>query len=240
MDNDILKLFERNTNPDIFKKLLESNIEENDKLEIKEKWLDPDRIAKIILGFANTNGGNIILGIKERTDGKFDITGLDGFNDKANIKKRIKKYLPRVLEFEITNIEFEDKKFQIIIIPYNIEYLPYVSNNEGKNIEINTVYVRRDTSTLKAGFEDLQELLNTRIENAHSNRKELTLEAHLNELKLLYRTLNEFDTLLSYENSIGYDQDIATDLEIDGMGFIRDTIEIKKEVIQKFIKKNKI
>ena len=47
------------------------------------------------------------------------------------------------------------------------------------------MYIRRGTSTEEANNDELQKIINVRIETGYSTRREMNLQAHLKQLQLL-------------------------------------------------------
>jgi len=69
----------------------------------------------------------------------------------------------------------------------DLKHVPYVSAADGEGIRSGAIYVRRGTSTEEANYEELQRVINKRIETRYSSRGELDLQSHLEQLKVLYR-----------------------------------------------------
>ena len=81
-----------------------------DDLEFKEQEIDVHILAKHILGIANTSGGTICLGVKESDEGLIPI-GLDNSMDSTDLKKKLSKYLPYNLDYEVHPIDYDDSEF---------------------------------------------------------------------------------------------------------------------------------
>ena len=111
---------------DNLRNFLKNNLGEFNEIDFKSEWIDKGKLAKIILAMANSNGGVIIVGVKEDENGNIIPEGLDKLKDKADIDNEISKFIPRNLDYEIFNFiydsseykEIEDKKFQLLVI-YN-------------------------------------------------------------------------------------------------------------------------
>lgn len=108
---------------------------ELNEMDFKETWIDKGPLAKIMLAMANNGGGIIIFGVKENEDNTFDVLGLDNLKDTADISNSISRLVSSSLDYEVFNFvfdsdvygEFENKKFQIMVIHDTPERLPFVS-----------------------------------------------------------------------------------------------------------------
>lgn len=244
------KFFERPTREGL-RELLQTNYGEQDNLDFKRQWPSMPKIAKHILGFANSGGGCIVLGVEQEND-VLDAIGLKSLVDKAEVEKGVNRYIPtdvkfNVLDFSYTSSEYEKivgKKFQVVMIEYKPQLIPFISKGEGDGLKKDIIYVRRGTNTIPATYEDVQRLLNTRIETGYSSKSELDLEQHLAQLKILYANVNRF----KYYGGINVMLQTAGGLmlrgeakpneaypEEDFEGFITRMIEVKKKRIEKVL-----
>lgn len=165
-------------------------------LEFKEKWPEPYKTAKNILGLANSGGGCIVFGLQEGTDGVIDVCGMTAFIDKADIEKSIRKFLPQsllenynVLNFSYDSSEYQKligKKFQVLWVPDDPSRLPFLAIADSEGLKKTVIYVRRQASTEEATHDEIQSLINRRLDTGHSTEKEIGLDKHLNDLKSLY------------------------------------------------------
>lgn len=196
-----------------FRDLIKNNVGEFDILDFKESFPEFPKIAKAILAISNLENGCIVLGVKEEKDGVLKPVGLEKIIDKADIIKKIKKYLPSNLleNIELLNFSYEDseykkligKKFQIIFISYMPEYLPYISKAGGEGIEIDTIYIRRKTESVRANYEELQDIINRRIETGYSSSREMNLKVHLEQLKTLYKEIPKTISYSPFFSNLG-------------------------------------
>ncbi|MCC9262175.1 MAG: ATP-binding protein [Methanobrevibacter woesei] len=187
------KVFE-NPNRINFKELLQDIHGEYDELDFKQEYIDDSKLAKHILGMANSGGGAIIFGVEEKEEGCLTPTGLDNFKDTTDIKKELSKFLPFELEYEIYNFEYEDdnewktvknKKFQLMIIEYTPWNIPFLSKADGKNIKRKDIYCRKNSSTTKVDYEDLKKILDIRIDDGMNNNKN-TFDEDIDQIETLY------------------------------------------------------
>lgn len=86
---------------DNFRNFLSKNCGELDEVDYKATWIDKGHLAKTMLAMANSNGGAIIVGVKEEDDGTLTPTGLENFKDKAIINDDIHKLVPAELDYQV-------------------------------------------------------------------------------------------------------------------------------------------
>lgn len=224
--------------------LLQGQLGELDAVDFKQLWPANPKIARHVLGLANTRGGCLIVGIAENDDKTFEPVGLTSFVDKADIQKSIKKYLPVQLKFDILDFAFEDseypkligKKFQVLLVEDTTEYIPFITRCNGDGIRENAIYVRRGTNTEEANYEELQEIINRRIETGYSSRGEFDLNKHLSELNSLYGHIalivDPFEDW-EYGNSLAAGAEPNPLYPKEGFeSFVRRMIKEKKRLIQ--------
>lgn len=78
------------------------------------------------------------------------------------------------------------KKFQVIFVGTAPNYSPFTSMADSEGIQKNKIYVRRGTSTEEANYQEVQNIINKRIETGYSSRNEIDLRTHIEELEMLY------------------------------------------------------
>lgn len=224
LHEEFARFFENPTR-DKFRELLRGNFGELNALDFKEDWSPVwARTAKHILGIANVGGGCLIVGVKQSDDKSLDAIGMTDLIDKADISKKTKKFLPSFLlnEIEVLDFSFEaseypklvGKTFQVLFVGDNPKYLPFVSQaTSGNDIRESAIYVRRGTSTEEANYEELQRLLNTRIETNQSSQTELDLQTHFDQLSFLYSLMKEGNVIpKSFMNSLSSFGKVISDL----------------------------
>lgn len=181
-----------------FRELLKNHTGESDELEFKENYPEDPRLAKHIIAMANTGGGLIIFGVEEK-DNKFTPIGLT-LRDPTDIRNKLSHYLPHELKYRIDDFTYDDevewdkiknKNFQTIIVEPNLEHIPFLSKKEGKDLKQNIVYCRRNSSSDIATYEDLQEILDKRI-NYSMEYEKTNLKIDLEQLETLYYYRNPF------------------------------------------------
>ncbi|MGZ4848169.1 MAG: AlbA family DNA-binding domain-containing protein [Halobacteriota archaeon] len=153
--------------------LLQEHLGENGRrniLDFKKEMPDGSKLAKTILGIANSGGGVIILGVEQtKNDNTFTLTGLSKFTDKADIIKKTEKYIPyklvgliEVRDYRLKpsdSLELANKKFQTIFIDYDPISIPHISQAGTQHIRKAAIYVRRLSETVEANNEELQAIL---------------------------------------------------------------------------------
>ncbi|VXD14313.1 hypothetical protein [Marinoscillum sp. 108] len=110
------------------------------------------------------------------------------------------KLLPNNLEYEILDFTFEEteygilkgRNFQLILVNEQERYIPFLSKNESKSLKKDTIYVRRGTQSVQANYEELQKILNQRIESEYDSSSEMKLDEHLAQLKTLYAHIKKY------------------------------------------------
>lgn len=240
-------------------------VEDND-LDFKRELLPFDSLAKHMLAMANKNGGAIVFGVEETQPNLFTPCGLSNSFDITDIEKKLRTYVPNKLIDEASIIpiyfkdddhpEFKDKFFLIIIIQYNPRYIPFISLKAGESIKKDTIYIRRNRASEPISYDELQEILNDRIDTEYSTTDERKLIEHLEELKELYKhipkTIQEVVSYTPPSMQLYLRQDIKKMFgeteyktspnpdypEESYENFIKKLIEIKKDIIIKLMKKS--
>jgi predicted HTH transcriptional regulator len=176
-------------NPDRikFRDLIKENTGEYNYLDFKEIWIEDGKLAKHILGMANNEGGVIVFGVEEKTDRTLKSIGLSSLEDKTKVSQKLRKFIPEKLMFDIHNFDYagseygpiENMKFQVLIVEYTPDYIPFTSISDGSDIQKNHIYYRNVVNTEDATYEQLQDIINRRIETGHSTKKEFEFRDHL-------------------------------------------------------------
>jgi predicted HTH transcriptional regulator len=198
---------------ELLRDVLKEQLGEQRNLDFKAEWPDTARLARHILGLANSGGGCLIVGICEREDKTLDISGLRALSDKADLANQIRNYLPFLLmeEVSINDFTYEaseypklvGKSFQVLIVPDNPENIPFLASKEAQDLKRTVVYVRRMASTEEATYEELQAVINRRIGTSHSNQRTLDLSSELGELRMLHLELERFAGQRFIANPVG-------------------------------------
>jgi hypothetical protein len=180
--------------------LLRDNRGEANELDFKRTWPRASKLAKHVLGFANFGGGCIVAGVEDDNETGLTASGLGPPTDKTELLDGLNTYLPDILsrQIEIENFVYEEseypalrgKSFQVLFISDDPEHLPFVSTSGGEDLLPNVIYTRRAASTEQANYEELQDIVNRRLETGYSSRRELDLKTHLEQLQVLYGSVS--------------------------------------------------
>ncbi len=185
---------------DKFREFLRSQTGEHNSIDFKGQWIEDAALAKEILAMANTYGGIVVFGVAENDDKSIRIDGLAKIKDKAVVSNGIKKFLSSNLKYEIydfsyTTSEYETlngKHFQMLVVEDTPEYIPFLAKKESGTLKQNMIYIRRGTSCEIANEEELQSILNRRMNYLHPiNGEPLQLDEHLVQLKILYEKIDK-------------------------------------------------
>ena len=190
---DAVYEFLQNINRGSFADLLEIIDYVSDNLDFKETWIKKGALAKELLAMANSGGGIIVFGVKEKEDNQFDPCGLQEICDPAEVQNSVEKFIPSNLKYQVENFSFDrseydklqGKKFQILIVENCPQYLPYISKNETEGLKKATIYVRRGTECTVADKDDIERLINKRLATGYKSK--LEFEDHIRQLQILYR-----------------------------------------------------
>ena len=101
------------------------------------------------------------------------------------------------MDFQIYDFDFNGenyskvngKLFQILCISSKEIELPYVWKKDSNGAEVGCIFYRRGTKTIKANMQEIQDMIDKRIEATYMEESNLQLEEHLKQLKTLYNNL---------------------------------------------------
>lgn len=185
---------------DKFREFLRGQTGEHNAIDFKSQWIENAALVKEMLSLANSKGGFIVFGVAENEDKSVRIEGLSEIKDKAVISNGIKNFISSNLKYEIYDFSYDtseyealnDKKFQMLVVEDTPEYIPFLSKKESGSLKQNVIYVRRGTSCEIANEEELQAILNRRMNYLHPlNGEPLQLDEHLKQLKILYEQIEK-------------------------------------------------
>lgn len=171
------------------RRLLENEAIEDNDIDFKQELVSQTELAKHIIAMANKQGGVIIFGLKENEPNIFDPEGIKEKIDPTDLEKKLSKYLsPELMQLKhilpITYTESEyaklkNKSFILVIIEYDPKHIPFMPLKDGDRIAKNTIYIRRNRATEPATYDDIQNILNRRLETEYSSSSERKLREHL-------------------------------------------------------------
>ncbi len=101
--------------------------EEGKTLEFKENSKSLDRIIHTIIAFANTAGGKILIGVKDKTK---EIVGLeDPVADEMRLANAIADSIEPLFNPDIHVVSWRNKEFLLVQVPHSIG--PYYAKSKG-------------------------------------------------------------------------------------------------------------
>lgn len=223
---------------DAFRQLVRNSVGEADHLDFKEAWPDTPKLAKHVLSLANSGGGALVIGVRQDPGGQLEASGLSSILDKAQVTTSLKRFLPKslnyfVIDFTYTSSDFAElagRSFQVVLVECDPKELPYLTLSDGNDLRRNAIYVRSGTSSREADHDELQQLLNRRVETGHSSQGALDLTKHIEQLRILDELRHHNDSWMS--RIIREHDNPADDTESsDFKGFIEGIYERKKAQI---------
>lgn len=245
--NEAFAKFAEDPDRERLRNLLRDHTGELNELDFKQDWQEVPKVAKHIIGIANSGGGCIVFGVKQQ-NGVLEPVGLPTLADKADVSNKIDNYLPdklcslyNVHDFAYESSDFKKiigKSFQVLLVKDDPAHVPFAAEKDsGQVLRRNAIYVRRGTKTVEANYSELQRLLNRRLETGYSSRLELDLREHLEQLKILYEyngsDINVGGVLLGW---LSDNKDMVNEarkpLPRSFGGFIESVIEKKKRRIE--------
>ena len=233
LQESITKFFE-SPSRDAFRKLIRNEVGEFNDFEFKEDCLKKGKLAKHILAMSNSGGGIIVVGVKDGDT--LESNGIEKLVDKADIYKQQGNYLPEQLKYHVLDYSYKaseydllvGKTFQVILVENQIDQIPFLSLKDGIDIEANTLYIRRGTSSTIANNNEFRNVINKRIDNGASTSSIDNLDSDLKSLKLLYGAISK--------TTIGYKFQEILSAMTRQLGVIeRQNIEYPDESYSQFI-----
>lgn len=165
-------------------------------LDFKAQWPSKAQVAKQVLGLGNIGGGVLVIGVEEQSDGTLKPVGVESLTDKADITAWLKGVVPSSLVADVAVHDFsypggeygviQGMKFQVMFVRPDEDEIPFLPLKEAEKIVPGTIYVRRDGMVEAASHDEVQRLLNKRIERGHSTQPQLDLKTHIEQLRVLY------------------------------------------------------
>ena len=246
---DFARFFE-NPSRETLREVLRNNVGEFENLDFKADWPERSALGRHVLGLGNSKGGCLVVGVEDES---LSPVGMPNLIDHSKIRPNLEKYVPSqllrnldIIDFPFSDSEYpklQGKQFQVLFVEDDPFHLPFVSIGEGKSIRKNAIYVRQGASTEKATNEELQRLINRRIETGHSSGRELELEGHLHQLKLLYAQIPRYvqtskfaDFAATTAAAIGIESKPNPEYpEERYQAFVKRAIQLKKQRILDFL-----
>ena len=201
----LFDLISSNPSRDGFAEFFKATCGELDNIDFKRNWIDKGKLAKIVLAMANSGGGVIVIGVSEnKKEKKYEAVGIENIKDPADIEKEISKYVPRNVDYTVLTFDynskiygdFSGKKFQTVIIRDTPERLPFFSLNTTTDLEKDTIYIRRGTSSVKANASDMELMIQRKLDNVYKESSNLSLGEHMEQLRFLYDSIPKTKRIL--------------------------------------------
>lgn len=232
--------------------LLRDHLGETNGCDFKKAWPTYPKLSRHILALANSGGGCLIIGVEEKADKTFEPVGLDEIIDKGDIHKSIEKFIPAQLLYVVMDFFFQEseypkirgRRFQVLVVEDTPNYLPFVAKSDGDGIRKNAIYIRHFTNSQEANYEQLQAMLNLRIETEYSTRGEFDLQHHMDQLKALYSYISPMIKYYHYDDTEEEEPEEYPRCSIGGNPnyprerfdeYVKKLIEKKKSFIQAMI-----
>jgi predicted HTH transcriptional regulator len=117
---------------------------EGQKLDFKETISSKQKIARTIVSFANSEGGKLLIGIKDNKT----IVGIDAESEKYMIDSAIKDFCKPMIVYEFEDIEIENKTILIVNIHKSIKNIFYALDDNEKWIS----YIRIGDQSMKTSY----------------------------------------------------------------------------------------
>jgi hypothetical protein len=123
-----------------------------------------------------------------------------------------------------------------MLIEFSVDHIPLLALRDGEGLKSTAIYVRREGQTEEATHDEIQSIINKRIETRYSTSDEINLKQHLEQLKALY---GEIPRTSGFSLSLGALSGIfGQPPEADGETFeefLLRMIDLKKVIISKAI-----
>jgi predicted HTH transcriptional regulator len=214
---------------------------EFDQYELKESWPPLPRMAKTALAIANSGGGVILFGIRDST---LEPVGLIELAAKQTVFDTFRSYLPPPLMHEITLLDFDyadaayeplrGKQIQVLAIPDLPDHIPFVCEEEwhrdDDHVRRGAIYVRSGTNTREGNYDQVQRLLNRRLETVSSGSSTNRVKRELDQLQLLEATRRTLDLAPVPDQDEDPDTGFSTYLD----GLIRQKRELLERALGLF------
>lgn len=173
--------------------LVKSYLYETDRVDFKSDYIEYSKLAKHMMALANTNGGLIIIGVKELDNQEFLLSGVTSVKDSADFGNCIKKYIPKKLKYKHTCLTHGENalKFVLISVLSRHSDIPYISEYDGSYVKSGDVYIRRDTESIKALNHDVDDMYKRKSAAMNLTTNSKDFSESIKKLKILYGSINK-------------------------------------------------
>ena len=161
---------------------------ESQTLDFKRRISKAYKIAKTLAAFANTKGGQLLIGVED--DGK--ITGVDPHQESFQIQKAADYFCNPPVCINFTEVENEDGSIVLVVDVPESEQKPHYAQNKSGNWN---VYVRSNDKSIQAGKTVINSMKYGQQEHTKLSRIEKTVIKLFDDLeritaRLLGKALN--------------------------------------------------
>ncbi|WP_429844366.1 RNA-binding domain-containing protein [Brevibacillus sp. FIR094] len=188
---------------DKFYEILDEGREDNlwdfkEELSISKK-VEFYEILKDILAFANSRGGYLLLGVKDKSH---ELVGVSEEIDEAELAQKIESALSYSIDFKILyfNDEIDSNKKLGLIQIYQAQKIcvspKSYSSDRGVIVEQDIIYTRRGTRSIRVNGEQLNELVRRIQTNATYKFSESELQLIEKNRNSSYLEFKQFDDYL--------------------------------------------
>lgn len=167
---------------------------EGETLDFKQKITSCDKIAKTLCAFANTQGGIILVGVKDdRT-----VTGIDPEEEKYMLEQAAQTYCQPAIPLAFEEIEEEDERIILKVVVAPSKQKPHASRTKSGAWH---VYIRQRDKSLPAGKHMIRQL----YQGPSLSSPDEPLLLDKNEAKLLeYLKTNERITVMELSSLLNF------------------------------------
>ncbi len=124
---------------------------EGETLDFKQKITSCDKIAKTLCSFANTEGGIILVGVKDDRS----ITGIDPEEEKYMLEQAAQHYCQPAIPLNFEEIEDEEERIVLKVLVAPSSEKPHASLTKSGEWQ---VYIRQRDKSLPAGKHMIRQL----------------------------------------------------------------------------------
>ena len=185
-------------NQEFLENLILFKTEENIHLEYKERVITSEKIAKILSSLANTEGGNVIFGIREEMNKPVEITPISTPKTKERIDQIARTGISPPLYIRIlpVNVNVEGKGGQVFVVYVSKKY-PFLhfakkAHRFYKQSEANSIYM--EEYEIREAY---------RLQSEYSQR----MNANINNVEKFFRNkigVHKLDvSLITYPSNYG-------------------------------------
>ena len=166
---------------------------EGENLDFKQKISSCDKIARTLCSFANTNGGIILVGVRDDRE----VTGIDPEEEKFMLEQAAQQYCQPAISLEYEEAEDEEERLVLIVTVAPSPHKPHASlSKDGKW----QVYIRLHDKSLPAGKQHIRQMEKVQPvlppPSSELSKNELTILAYLGQYEKI--TVKKLASLLNF------------------------------------------